>query len=233
MLDDSTAQRIYRDATGALTRKRQFEMAWFARRIDEHALLVGHRSGAVSELSDKTLLRRGCGLGGLVFASNKVQWVDNYLGSRQITHDYDESIRAESLQRIIGAPVWAGGDFCGVLMAGSREGATFGNRAAAVIERAARHMADALHAALESAVRETAAELRTLEAGAGRAAGGIRGRERDVLNRVALGQTNREIAEAMQLSESTVKSYLRNVMQRLGARNRTEAIACARSGGLL
>jgi DNA-binding CsgD family transcriptional regulator/putative methionine-R-sulfoxide reductase with GAF domain len=216
-------------------------MAWFAQRLDADALLVGYRSGAVSELSDKTVLRRGRGLGGLVFASNKIQWVDNYLGSHEITHHYDASIKAESLQRIIGAPVWADGNCFGVLLAGSREGATFGNRAAALFESAVRRMSDALQAALlrerlaelESAVRQTAAQLRALETGVGAAFGGIRGREREVLNAVALGHTNREIAQAMQLSECTVKSYLRNVMQRLGARNRTEAIACARSAGLL
>ena len=240
-LDVAAAQRIYSDATGELTRKHGFNMAWFAERVEADALLVGYRSGAVSELSDKTLLRPGRGLGGLVFASNRVQWVDNYLRSPEITHHYDESIKAESLQRIIGAPVWAEDKFFGVIMAGSRAGATFGNRAAVLFESAARRISDALKTAilrerlvaLESAARQTAAELRALEARAGATLGGIRGRERDVLNHVALGHTNREIAQAMQLSECTVKSYLRNVMQRLGARNRTEAIACARSAGLL
>jgi len=240
-LDGAVAQRIYEDATRALTRKHGFDMAWFGERVAADALVVGYRSGATSELSDKTLLRRGWGLGGLVFASNQVQWVDNYLASPRITHHYDESIRAESLHRLIGAPVWAEGDFLGVIMGGSREGATFGNRAAALVENAARRISDALMAArlrerlatLESETKQTALQLRALEARAGATFGGIRGRERDVLSRVALGHTNREIAQAMELSECTVKSYLRNVMQRLGARNRTEAIAFARRAGLI
>jgi two-component system, NarL family, nitrate/nitrite response regulator NarL len=58
-------------------------------------------------------------------------------------------------------------------------------------------------------------------------------REYDVLRRVAIGETNHEIAEAMNLSPNTVKAYLRNLMQKLDARNRVEAISRAREAGLL
>jgi DNA-binding NarL/FixJ family response regulator len=58
-------------------------------------------------------------------------------------------------------------------------------------------------------------------------------REYDVLRRVATGETNQEIAEAMNLSPNTVKAYLRNAMQKLDARNRVEAISRAREAGLL
>ncbi|HTV92963.1 MAG TPA: response regulator transcription factor [Verrucomicrobiae bacterium] len=58
-------------------------------------------------------------------------------------------------------------------------------------------------------------------------------REYDVLRRVAIGETNLEIAEAMNLSPNTVKAYLRNLMQKLDARNRVEAISRAREAGLL
>ena len=240
VLDKSAVQRIYRDATGALTRKHRFDMAWFGERVESDALVVGYRSGAVSELSNKTPVRPGLGLGGLVYATNRVQKVDNYVGSSEITHEYDERIEAESLKSVIGAPVWAEGSFFGVVMGGSRDGA-LGGRAATLLDSVARSMSEALMAAilrerlavLQNAARETAAHLRDLEARAGAPFGGIRDREREVLKFVALGHTNREIAQALQLSECTVKSYLRNVMQRLGARNRTEAIACARNAGLL
>jgi two-component system, NarL family, nitrate/nitrite response regulator NarL len=58
-------------------------------------------------------------------------------------------------------------------------------------------------------------------------------REYDVLRRVAIGETNQEIAAAMCLSPNTVKAYLRNLMQKLDARNRVEAISRAREAGLL
>ncbi|GAA3185876.1 MULTISPECIES: LuxR C-terminal-related transcriptional regulator [Streptomyces] len=57
-------------------------------------------------------------------------------------------------------------------------------------------------------------------------------REHEVLRRVALGQSNPEIASAMFISRNTVKSYLQNVLQKLNARNRVEAIARARELGI-
>jgi two-component system nitrate/nitrite response regulator NarL len=62
---------------------------------------------------------------------------------------------------------------------------------------------------------------------------GLTRREYDVLRRVALGETNAEIAEATFLSRNTVKTYLQSALQKLGARNRVEAIARASEGGLL
>ncbi len=58
-------------------------------------------------------------------------------------------------------------------------------------------------------------------------------REYDVLRRVAFGETNLEIAEAMGLTRNTVKAYLQSAMHKLGARNRVEAISRAREHGLL
>jgi DNA-binding NarL/FixJ family response regulator len=62
---------------------------------------------------------------------------------------------------------------------------------------------------------------------------GLTRREYDVLRRVALGETNAEIAAATFLSRNTVKTYLQSALQKLGARNRVEAIARASEGGLL
>jgi two-component system nitrate/nitrite response regulator NarL len=58
-------------------------------------------------------------------------------------------------------------------------------------------------------------------------------REYEVLRRVALGETNPEIAEILGLSRNTVKSYLQTAMQKLGARNRVDAIVRANEYGLL
>lgn len=48
-------------------------------------------------------------------------------------------------------------------------------------------------------------------------------RERQVLEGIASGRTNREIAAALHLSEKTVKYYVTNVLVKLQARNRVEA----------
>ena len=48
-------------------------------------------------------------------------------------------------------------------------------------------------------------------------------RESEVLALLAKGQTNREIAKALFISEVTAKVHVRNVLRKLGVRNRTEA----------
>jgi DNA-binding NarL/FixJ family response regulator len=53
------------------------------------------------------------------------------------------------------------------------------------------------------------------------------GRERQVLELLAHGHTNAEIAAALHLSEATVKGYLSAVFTRLGLRNRVEAALLA------
>jgi len=48
-------------------------------------------------------------------------------------------------------------------------------------------------------------------------------RERSILELVAQGKTNKEIADTLFLSEKTVKHYMTNVLQKLHVRNRVEA----------
>jgi ATP/maltotriose-dependent transcriptional regulator MalT len=58
-------------------------------------------------------------------------------------------------------------------------------------------------------------------------------RELEVLHRMANGETNQEIADSFVLSLNTVKTHVKNIHSKLGARNRTEAVARARELGLL
>jgi DNA-binding NarL/FixJ family response regulator len=60
----------------------------------------------------------------------------------------------------------------------------------------------------------------------------LTGREREVLALMATGATNAEIAEAMFLSEATVKSHVGNVFMKLGARDRAAAIVYAFEHGV-
>jgi DNA-binding CsgD family transcriptional regulator/signal transduction histidine kinase len=57
-------------------------------------------------------------------------------------------------------------------------------------------------------------------------------REREVLEHLARGRRNRQIAEELQISENTVKFHVANVLSKLGAGSRGEAGAIARDAGL-
>lgn len=58
-------------------------------------------------------------------------------------------------------------------------------------------------------------------------------RELDVLQLVAVGASNREIAPRLGLSAETVKAYLRSAMRKLEVGNRTAAVHAARTAGIL
>jgi LuxR family maltose regulon positive regulatory protein len=51
----------------------------------------------------------------------------------------------------------------------------------------------------------------------------LTGREQQLLEQVGAGTTNRQIADTFALAESTVKTHLRHVYQKLGVKNRQEA----------
>lgn len=58
-------------------------------------------------------------------------------------------------------------------------------------------------------------------------------REREILQLLAGGATNREIAAALVLAEGTVKNHLTNILGKLGARDRAQAVLLARDRGLI
>jgi DNA-binding NarL/FixJ family response regulator len=58
-------------------------------------------------------------------------------------------------------------------------------------------------------------------------------REIDVLSRVAGGNRNRDIAEQLVISEETVKVHMKHIMDKLGASDRTEAVAIALRRGII
>jgi DNA-binding NarL/FixJ family response regulator len=58
-------------------------------------------------------------------------------------------------------------------------------------------------------------------------------RERQLLQLVGQGMSNRAIAEALSISYNTVKYHMKNILQKLGAQNRAEAVAQALRDGQL
>ncbi len=110
-------------------------------------------------------------------------------------------------------------------------------------ERPERHLASAaLQAGASAYVARTASaaemasgRLRGARPGAlrrpGRAAEGSRGkltrRQREILQLLADGGSTTVAARDLGLSEETVKTHTKNMLARLGARNRTHAVAIA------
>ena len=58
-------------------------------------------------------------------------------------------------------------------------------------------------------------------------------REVEVLRQVSGGNRNRDIAEILHISEETVKVHVKHIMEKLGARDRTQAIAIAVRRGII
>ena len=58
-------------------------------------------------------------------------------------------------------------------------------------------------------------------------------REIEVLERVAAGQSNTDVASSLFVSETTVKSHLAHIYSKLGVTSRTAAVAAARRTGIL
>ena len=62
---------------------------------------------------------------------------------------------------------------------------------------------------------------------------GITPRELEILEAMASGLSNREIAERLFVSENTVKTHANRVFTKLSARRRTQAVQFAKEAGLI
>ena len=73
---------------------------------------------------------------------------------------------------------------------------------------------------------------RTPSASAGPALDRLTSREKEVLQHVGLGRTNAEIASALFVSETTVKTHVARTLAKLGARDRIQLVIIAHRCGL-
>jgi DNA-binding NarL/FixJ family response regulator len=60
----------------------------------------------------------------------------------------------------------------------------------------------------------------------------LSGREQQVLEGLTKGQSNKEIARALDLSEPTIKLHVKTLYRKIGVANRTQAALAARDAGL-
>jgi len=91
------------------------------------------------------------------------------------------------------------------------------------VERS-RFLADLIFSQLDTAFRKVAA-LKRHGGAVEQRRGGLSLREQEIIDWVAKGRTNAEISGILAISEYTVKNHVRRIMKKLGAANRTEAVA--------
>jgi two-component system nitrate/nitrite response regulator NarL len=65
------------------------------------------------------------------------------------------------------------------------------------------------------------------------AGGGLTPREKEILQEVARGHTNREVATTLSLSEHTVKNHLKSILQKLHLNNRVQLTRYAYESGIV
>jgi two-component system response regulator DevR len=127
----------------------------------------------------------------------------------------DERLVAEALRRGAQAYVLKDvdlGELVRIIRAVARGESGFDSRSAAVVRALA---------------------ARRAAAGAGEESSPLTEREREVVKLIAEGLTNREIGQAIFVSESTVKFHVRNVMRKLDVHHRAEVAYAASQLGLL
>ena len=103
----------------------------------------------------------------------------------------------------------------------------------------ARELARAVHLAAEgsavihpSLTRQFIEEIRQLTRGE-QSVSSLSAREVEVLQMIAYGSTNREVAGALHISPQTVKTYLERIFTKLGVSDRTRAVAMALKHGVV
>jgi PAS domain S-box-containing protein len=79
----------------------------------------------------------------------------------------------------------------------------------------------------------TMADFEDPLASPGQADAPLTAREQEIVRRLAMGMTSREIADEMVLSHETVRTHVRNAMGKVGARTRAQLVAIALAGKVL
>jgi DNA-binding CsgD family transcriptional regulator len=222
---------------------------------DGQAMTIMQLSGALTRSLAGLTVTSGAGLGGKSLLLGRPTRVRDYLAAEGITHLYDHAVEQEHLRTVAAMPVRVGNTPRYVVYLGSRRALELGDRwldalaprlgelerEIAVQEELRRRLRQLAaptpgdpSAPSAHELREIAGELADLAETAPKQPWvRLTPRETAVLEQVAAGCSNADVAERLGLLPNTVKSYLKSAMRKLGVNNRVQAIVAARKAGAI
>jgi signal transduction histidine kinase len=154
---DSAA--VLREAARRIRDRAGLDVGYAAQIESSNMLVIRGWSGACSPQLRNLEVRRGLGLGGKAYALARPVWVPDYCASRQITHDFDEVVRAEGIGAMVAVPLVHDGVMLGVAYGARRESAQLGDTALHRVDEIAEPTATALHLAQRAEGQTQAALL--------------------------------------------------------------------------
>ncbi len=134
-------------------------VAWVALPEPDGGIVIEHVLGQSTDSLPRLDIRSGQGLTGRVFERARVHWVEEYVDSESITHEFDAIIDAERICRMIAAPLSVGDSVLGVLSVGRRDIGSFGDEMIARVEQLAYRASVALTIAKTARDNAAAAAL--------------------------------------------------------------------------
>ncbi len=163
------------------------------------------------------IMTRGCAVDG-----------ETVIGPRQWRHSPTfEMLHEWGFAYNMGGPLWCGRKIIGVLFTATTEtGAPYTPRARLRMEMLCRAGSLALTNMMNAGELQTDRSPGRRPETAGMLSASLPPRSADVAIRVCRGQTNKEIAREMGISDQTVKEHVANLCRRFGVHNRTELAAC-------
>jgi DNA-binding CsgD family transcriptional regulator len=251
-LDDSAAA-IFQSTVRLARRSLGVEAAFVAHTSDDaprtdNGRTITERDGLGQPGWGNVVIRPGRGLGGQVLNEGRPMMLADYLEDSTITGDYRPIVQAEGIRACGCIPMSIDGRVEALLYIATHEAGTLGGRAVVTAAQIAELAVEGLRqsrarAALAAQARHALRldDPESLRAVAQRAAElpatpgtlGLTRREFDVLDLLAAGASDADIARTLVISKSTAKEHVSHVRHKLGARSRLEAVARARAAGLI
>jgi LuxR family transcriptional regulator, regulator of acetate metabolism len=119
------------------------DVAWLGELDEAGNVTLGHAVQTRTDVLVGLVVPPGIGLGGRVVLTGRPQWVSNYPVANDLYHPFSVQANREGIKGMIGVPLVHAGRCLGVLYAGDRVEATYGDLTVRALEAAANRAASA------------------------------------------------------------------------------------------